>query len=91
MSHFPKLRGVALRMKRGTVYSADAPKLHGDVIHSMAAAGESLGDIAEAEQGFLDEGGNFYNRWQVARVASDSGQVEWAPTLHRELYSEDVW
>ena len=88
----PYIVGVALKMRRGTVYSADAPKRHGDVIHDMRAAGESVADIAEAEQGFVTNERNFVSRQEATAIAGAAGQIaHWFPPIKRELFSEDVW
>lgn len=41
-------------------------------------------------QGFIDEKGNFYNRYEAAKIAKECGQLKDGKEVER-LLSEDLW
>lgn len=80
---------AALKLPRGTIWSW-INKRHGDLIHEMTEYGESVGDIANAEQGFMTDQQEFVGRVEARVIAKAAGQMirETHPT---ELFSEDLW
>ena len=71
---------------------------HHNVIASAREAGYTRGDVALAEQGFIDADGVFYDRKEAGKHAEKCGQVivgkavvrhEYNPRLG--LFSEDLW
>lgn len=73
------------------IYVGEEYQRHHHIISAMRADGRTAQEIAEAEQGFLTSDKEFVTRWQAYRIAFDAGQVTKMPSLHTELYSEDVW
>lgn len=49
-----------------------------------------MGELRNAEQGFIDEDGNFYNRKDAEVYARNCGQLT-KQIIDGELTSEDLW
>lgn len=69
---------------------------HGDIYSAMHDAGITPPRAAVIE-GFLDEKGSFYNRYEAYIVAMNNGQMSATAHQHKldkgekELYSEDLY
>lgn len=71
---------------------------HGDAFYIIYQFGyhkgtdHDAGDYktTTADQGFLDEHGNFYNRIEAFKHAQQCGQIDKNLPV-TELYSEDLW
>ena len=61
---------------------------HAQIIQDMVADGCKT-PIRGDEQGFVDDAGEFFNRFQARARAKRSGQIPWE--FRRELLSEDLW
>lgn len=88
--HWRKVVAVAVQDKRTKLcFTLPAPNRHVDVLSAMRM-GQIDGDSPDFEQGFILETGEFVDRWNGARHAKHSRQIEklrWPP----DLYSEDLW
>ena len=82
---------VAIRFQ-GRVWSLPKPNRHHDVIrHIVRETGVDTVDALGDDQGFLDETGEYLNRWRALRHAIRCEQVPASKLGRRELFSEDVW
>lgn len=78
-----KLINAAIKYPNGEVVTA---RRHYKIIELQAAVGINSID---AEQGFVDEAGNFYDRAEAKKIALEAEQI---PKDHEGvLYSEDLW
>ncbi len=59
---------------------------HSDIITHVHALGK--GYTTQEDQGFVDQHGNFYNRYQSARIALRARQITKLPSV---IMSEDLW
>ncbi len=59
---------------------------HSEIIKHVHALGK--GYTTQDDQGFVDQRGNFYSRYQSARIAYRAKQTK---ILHPILISEDLW
>jgi len=88
----PRIVGVALRTRDGTVVSLPKPNRHHNVIHYMHEHGFEPEEIHRAEQGFITDGGMWVRRVPAKLIAQDAGQIiRDSSGGRRELYSEDIW
>ena len=67
-------------------------KRHADIMRDIRAEMEQGGyecpRITQEMQGFVDEAGNFWNRFQAGALAFRAGQT---PTRKQTLLSEHLW
>jgi hypothetical protein len=83
----PKIIAAAIR-HRGIVFTGVR---HGDIIQQIVRLDlltEAERPITAEQQGFIDNGGTYYQRNEARDIAVQSGQIK--PT-HGTLYSEDLW
>lgn len=87
-----KLTHVAIRFE-GKVYSLPAPNRHHHVIREIVRqTGVKSVDVAEEDQGFLDEKGMYLNRKQALVSADLFDQIKPGTVIRAgRLFSEDVW
>lgn len=97
-----RITGAAIRLARGTIYSGPFGGLrHGHLMHEMYNAGESVGDIAHAQQGFVTSERMFVDRAEGMKVAKAARQIRTTRVVDgiertheptgAELYTEDLW
>jgi hypothetical protein len=79
----------AIKEADGKVYSLSAPARHHELIHHMVRD-LGLPWPIRGEQGFVDEEGRFWDRFQAAKLVLANGQVEKLMCPGR-LFSEDLW
>jgi hypothetical protein len=72
----------------GVIFTIPKPARHHNIVHAMFYMG--LPKLAQQEQGFLLDSGQYINRKDAAILALANGQVAEleAPPY---LYSEDLW
>lgn len=76
----------------GITFSLPQPARHGQVMHSVEAAGCLNPDaMAHACQGFITSEGRFVNRQEARYIAHKAGQNPKTTGSSRDLYSEDLW
>lgn len=87
-----KIICAAVKTSDGLVHSLPKPNRHADIVYLLDKTkrySEKI-IIAEGEQGFITNDGEFVNRIEAGRLAMISGQVdelEFPP----QLFSEDLW
>jgi len=98
-----RIIGVAIQLQdKKYTYVANAPCRHHHVIRMMTRYGVSVGDIANATQGFLaleifnapgERWTRFVDRYEAALIAKNAGQLVRPLTGSepQELYSENLW
>lgn len=88
-----RIVGVALRSPSGEMWVGAPGRRHHHVISQMRFAQKTAEEVAECEQGFVDDKGTFLTRRQALRVADESGQLNRKPGGYNgpELFSEDLW
>ena len=75
-----------------TLISLPRPARHHHVIRHMTETGHTVEQIAQCEQGFLTNLGQWADRQTARSIAVAAGQVDPNATFHPEmLFSEDVW
>jgi hypothetical protein len=77
----------------GKVHTLPPPARHHDIIRMIAETRrEDRRACLEGDQGFVDEDGNFLNRYEAKAVAEQNGQIlqNGAPILP-QLFSENLW
>lgn len=80
-----KITHVAIKYK-GKVYSLPKPNRHHHVIRMIG------GIKGPDTQGFLDDAGNFLDRFEALEVALAAGQViDLDSIMSGCLFSEDLW
>jgi hypothetical protein len=74
------------------VWSVEIPGRHHTIMHMYVRMRGRMDLTVEerAEQGFLTTTGRFVGRFEAARIAVESGQIE-KPNWPPRLYSEDLW
>jgi hypothetical protein len=71
----------------GLVCALPIPARHHHLIHAIAGVtGKPVG--GSAEQGFVTDEGRFVDRAEAKAIAVASEQTD---TVHKHLFSEDVW
>lgn len=85
-----RITGVALRFTDFVTFSMPAPARHSDLIAAARANGRSVGEIAEAEQGFVTSKGFYLNRTNALTAAIATQQCR-DPLTRNKLFSEDLW
>lgn len=78
-----RLVKAAVRTEDGKVYTGTR---HADCI--KAAIADGVEKVTQEMQGFVDDGGTYWTRFQAAVVACRWGQM---PHVKRPLLSEDLW
>ena len=69
----------------GVIYTLPKPARHHDILHDMY---QKLGRAPLAEQGFLNDNGDFLNRTEAAKEALKCAQIAKEVTV---LFSENLW
>jgi len=80
MPKYAKLVESAIKVE-GVVHTG---KRH----HIILQSAPTFGEYKLGEQGFVDEDGKFWNRYQAARIAFHTGQTS---VIKKNLTSEDMW
>ena len=85
------ITGVAIRYFDRGVIALPAPARHGDVIfYVMDNYGRRT--FGSDEQGFVDENGVFYGRYDAYRIAEENDQLIGEHVgPDGMLFSEDLW
>lgn len=83
---------VAVKLANGTIYSMPRPNRHHNVIRHMS---QDKVDYKNNKEGFLDDQGNFLDRYEAYNLAVSTGQINRRKGEQfyqgPELYSEDIW
>lgn len=77
---------AAAIMRNGEIVTG---KRHSDCIHEVVARGWAR-PIKQMEQGFVDENGKYYDRYEANKLAIESGQLD-PSKADGPLISEDLW
>lgn len=78
---------AAAIVHKGKIYTA---RYHGEAIHKAFI---ETNDVARGCQGFIDDEGDFHDRYDAARIAITAGQIKASDLVevkHRKLFSEDI-
>lgn len=74
----------------GVIHSIPQPGRHHHIIDKMAVNGMRPDQMVT--QGFLTSTGRYVDRFEGMKTAQKSGQLNGkSPTIHHELFSEDIW
>lgn len=79
---------------KGEVYSLPPPNRHHNIIWMLAEKfpEEDNFNRMDIRQGFLDDQGNFLDRYEALKVALEAKQVKDEKIIRAQrLFSEDVW
>lgn len=86
-----KITKAALRTPDGKVWSVPRPGRHDSAIQFVYEQGYERRDIADAEQGFVDEDEQFYTRAEALELVQANGQLDRPLLGGGILTSEDLW
>lgn len=85
------IAAVAMRSQEGDLWTEVPPARHHDLINQMVANCQSCAVIANAEQGFYTNKGEFVTRERGMEIALAAGQVVNPEPALAALFSENMW
>lgn len=83
---------AAIKTSDGIIHSLPPPARHADIVYALHRVKYPKAKliIAEGEQGFINNDGDFMARKEAGAYAIKNGQVN-KLGFPPELYSEDLW
>jgi hypothetical protein len=90
-----RIVAAAVRTIDGLIHTMPRPHRHHHIVHAMHRPDNTKENdliIAEGEQGFITDDGEFVERVMAANLAVEAGQIRREKLIAPpRLYSEDLW
>jgi len=61
------------------------------IMRAQIEASEGFVSWRNSDQGFIDQFGRFYDRWEAWKIAEKNGQIKKKVSTDGTLYSENCW
>lgn len=87
-----RIIAAAVRLN-GVTLSLPPPARHYHIVNTLTetlGASDGVRYASPDDQGFLTDDAKFVGRIEAMTIAREAGQII-KPTLHRELFTEDLW